>query len=66
MRGISKVIAMHAYGARFRHNRQLVREPILLGVIARSESQEVLGNGDIPHVFIGGSVGYFVEKLLHF
>jgi hypothetical protein len=44
---------------------QFVRQAILFKVMPRGKPEEVLGNGHIACVIVGGGVVYFVEELFH-
>src|SRR5206468_12458461 len=63
--GIAEVIAMDAHGSRLRGNREIVSQTVLLMIVPRSESKQVMRNGHVSRVLIGGAVRDFVKELSH-
>ena len=63
--GIAEVIAMDAHGSRLWGNREIVSQTVLLMIVPRSESKQVMRNGHVSRVLIGGAVRDFVKELSH-
>ena len=63
--GIAEVIAMDAHGSRLWRNREIVSQTVLLMIVPRSESKQVMRNGHVSRVLIGGAVRDFVKELSH-